>query len=283
MFELVDPITQEKISYHIDKKLYFLLDRIKTYISKNDKDYVLLVDGYEGSGKTTFAIQLGKYVDPTLNLNRVCMTPEEFKEAIITAKKGQCVIYDEAVTGLTAGAAITKIGKLLKSLMMQMRQQNLFVIVLLPTIFELNKYAVLSRARFTFHIYESKGRMGYWVGLNRKDTRITYLKGKRTHTYTVRSRYNGRFYGKFALGASQETPYRKKKGKALKEAGEDDEEGGRGNKWKFQRDWDYYSRNLKGETIDIITLDQKNSPYPVSHTQIGNAIKKMKGIVMEKR
>lgn len=276
MFELVDPVTQEKISYHIDKKLFFLLDRIKTYISKNDKDYVLLVDGYEGSGKTTFAIQLGKYVDPTLNLNRVCMTPEEFKEAIITAKKGQCVIYDEAVTGLTAGAAITKIGKLLKSLMMQMRQQNLFVIVLLPTIFELNKYAVLSRARFTFHIYESKGRMGYWVGLNRKDTRITYLKGKRTHTYTVRSRYNGRFYGKFALGASQEAPYRKKKGKALKEAGEDEEYDERGSKWRFQRDIALFIANELGMSHEKISKRYKELGYTYSSSAVGDSVKKIR-------
>ena len=92
MHELIDPITKEQISYHIDKKLYVLLDQIKKYISKNDKDYVLLVDGYEGSGKTTFALQLGKYVDPALNLDRVCMTPETFKEKIIYAQKGQCVI-----------------------------------------------------------------------------------------------------------------------------------------------------------------------------------------------
>ncbi|KKL64870.1 hypothetical protein LCGC14_2160650 [marine sediment metagenome] len=225
MFELIDPKTKEQISYHVDKKIIYFLEGVKNYISKRDKDYVLLIDGYEGSGKSTFAIQMGKYVDPTLDLSRICMTPEEFKEAIKNAKKGQCVIYDEAVTGLTAGDSISKIGRVLKSMMMQMRQKNLFVIVIMPVIFEFNKYAVLSRARFFFHIYEAKGRMGYFVGLNKKGTRITYLKGKKTHSYSVRSRFNGRFYGKFGLGQSQEPLYRKKKEDALFEIGDEDEVG----------------------------------------------------------
>ena len=131
-------------SFHVDKKLQkFLIDKVKDRITKKDKDYVLLIDGYEGSGKSTFGMQMGKFVDPSLTLDRVCLTADEFKQRILDAKKGQCVIYDEAVTGMSAGNSITRIGKLLKSLMMQMRQQNLFVIVILPSVFELNRYAVL--------------------------------------------------------------------------------------------------------------------------------------------
>jgi hypothetical protein len=188
----------------------------------------MLVDGYEGAGKSTWAQQVGKYVDPTLCLSRICMTADEFKKSIINGKKGECVIYDEAVTGMAAGESITRIGRLLKSMMMQMRQKNLFVIVILPSIFELNKYAVLSRARSLFHIYESKGRLGFWVGYNKKDVRNLYLKGKKTYSYKVRSRFNGRFYGKYAVN---EKEYRNKKGEALFLIDDTPEEG----KWKSER------------------------------------------------
>ena len=140
------------LSFHVDKRMVRFLDKVKKLITQRDKDYVVIIDGYEGSGKSTAAQQWGKYVDNTLCLERICMTADEFKKAILTAGKGQCVIYDEAVTGMTAGDTISRIGKLLKSLMMQMRQKNLFVIVILPSIFELNKYAVLSRCRSFFHI-----------------------------------------------------------------------------------------------------------------------------------
>lgn len=202
----------KNLSYSIDKRMQRYLDQIKNKITKKDKDWVILVDGYEGAGKSTAAQQWGKYVDPTLNIDRVCMTADEFKQAIIRADKAQCVIYDEAVTGMSSGDSVTRVGKLLRSMMMQMRQKNLFVIVILPTVFELNTYAVLSRAKGLFHIYESGGRMGYFVGYNRKDTRLLYLKGKKTRSYKVRSYFRGRFYGKYSIN---EEKYRKKKEDAL--------------------------------------------------------------------
>lgn len=233
MVEITDPITKEVWSYHMDKKLeVFLETRVKNLISKRDKDYVILIDGYEGSGKSTIGQQIGRYVDPTLSLARICMTASEFKQAILNAGKGQCVIYDEAVTGMTAGDSISRVGKLLKSLMMQMRQKNLLVIVILPTIFELNKYAVLSRARFFFHTYELRGKTGYWVGYNRKDMKKTYLKGKKTYSYFVRSRFNGRFYGKYTV---DEQAYRKKKEDALTLIDDEDENVSEGGKMTIER------------------------------------------------
>jgi len=227
-----DKHSPKQLSFHLDKGMKKFIDRnIIPRINKDDKDYVMLCDGYEGAGKSTFMQQVGKYVDPTLDLDRVCMTADEFKKSIMKADKGQCVIYDEAVTGLSASESITRIGRLLKSLMMQMRQKNLFVIVILPSLFEFNKYAVLSRARCFFHVYESKGKMGYWIGFNRKDMRMLYLKGKKTHSYLVRSRFRGRFNGKYVINSEK---YRNKKSKALEEL--DDTDGRMGeSKFSYER------------------------------------------------
>jgi adenylate kinase family enzyme len=207
---------QEFLSYYMHKRLQKFLDNnIKARISKYDKDYVMIIDGYEGSGKSTFAQQIGKYVDPSLNLSRICMTVDEFRNSIDKAEKGQCVIYDEAVTGLTASDSISRIGKILKAMMMQMRQKNLFVIVIIPVIFELSKYAALSRARSFFHVYEKnikEGNPHRWVGFNKKATRLMYLKGKKTHSYLQRSRFSGVFYGKYVVN---EQEYRAKKQEAL--------------------------------------------------------------------
>lgn len=206
-----DPNRKETLHYWIDKKLVKWLKSIKSKITKKDKDYVLIMDGYEGSGKSTLAQQIGKYVDYSLDLPRICMTADEFKVAIIEAHKGQCVIYDEAVTGMASGDSITRIGRLLKSMMMQMRQKNLFVIVIIPTIFEMGKYAVLSRARALIHVYE-KGESHRWVAYNKKDLKKLYLKGKKTYSYRVRSFFIGTFGGKMVV---DEQKYRNKKEKAL--------------------------------------------------------------------
>jgi len=250
---IVDKKSPKYLSYHMPKKLMAFLDeKIKKRITKHDKDYVMLVDGYEGAGKSTFAMQIGTYIDPTLCLERLCMTADEFKKAIMSAGKGECVIYDEAVTGLSAGESITRIGRLLKSLMMQMRQKNLFVIVILPSLFEFNKYAVLSRAMSFFHVYESSGRMGYWVGYNRKDMRMLYLKGKKTHSYLVRSRFNGRFYGKYTVNDEE---YRTKKEEALLEMDEHDGRGGE-SKMTYQRKIFLVNWYLAEKRINKLTLPE---------------------------
>lgn len=216
---ITNPETNEVWNYTIEKKLLHFLDKkVKPSLTENDKDYVTSIDGYEGSGKSTFAIQMARYVDPSLSLDRICMTADDFKQAIMNAKHGQAVIYDEAVTGLTSSDSISRIGKLLKSMMMQMRQKNLFVIIILPTIFELNKYAILARSRSFFHVYESKGRRGFYLGFNRKDSRRLYFEGKKTYSYKVRSRFMGRFMKKLPL---DELGYRKKKEEALFKADED--------------------------------------------------------------
>lgn len=234
MVKIINPDTNEEWEYFLDTKLIPYLNDVKKNIDKKDRDYVVLVDGYEGSGKSTFAIQMGRYLDNTLNLNKICMTADEFKQAIINAKKGDCIIYDEAVTGLSSGESITRIGRLLKSMMMQMRQKNLFVIIVIPSFFELNRYAVLGRAKGLFHIYERNGLRGYFVGYNKSDMKKVYLNGRKHYSYCWRSFFNGRFYGKYAVDEEQ---YKKKKEEALFNT--DSDEGGIGyleKRWIKARD-----------------------------------------------
>ena len=273
MVDVINPDDGITWSFHVDVRMMRFLDKVRQRVGKKDKDFVVIIDGYEGSGKSTLGLQMARYVDPTLTLDHVCMTVDNFKRAVITAKKGQAVIYDEAVTGLTAGDSISRVGKVLKSMMMQMRQKNLFVIVILPTIFELSKYAVLSRAKGLFHVYEKDGRMGYWVYYNRKDLRLLYLKGKKTHSYSVRSYYSGRFYGKYTV---DEEEYRKKKSETLFML--DDEEKGtdkRSTRWEEQRDYLLWMLKKNGEKRVTIANMMKGCRFKLSPTQITTILQKM--------
>ncbi len=202
--------------FYIEPRLHSDLKEIRNGLQKKDKDYVMIVDGLEGSGKTTLGIQIGWIVDPTLTLDRITFTGEEFKSAILAAKEGQCVIYDEAFTGLSSRAALSEINRMLVSLMMQMRQKNLFVIIILPSYFLLDKYVALFRARSLIHVYESRGRRGYFAAYNARLKKLLYLRGIKTYDYSVvKTNFRGRFYGKFALGVEIEEEYRKKKAQAF--------------------------------------------------------------------
>jgi len=203
-----------------DKNLYVndFLNRqlqkiVKVGIHKKDKDGVYIVDGEEGSGKSVLAMQLGRVLDENFCIERVCFTPEEFTKAIIRSKKGQCVIYDEAFTGLSSRGSLSEVNKLLVSLMMEMRQKNLFVIIVMPTFFLLDKYVAIWRARGLFHVYTQKGRRGSWMFFNRNKKKILYLLGKKLYDYSQpRSSFKGRFYDQYVIN---EQEYREKKKKAM--------------------------------------------------------------------
>jgi len=201
---------------YMDNKLYREIStKIHQKIHKKDFDWVWVVDGTEGSGKSTIAMQVAKILDPNFDLSRVCMTPEEFTKAILKAKKGQCVVYDEAFTGLSSRASLTEINRLLVSLMMEMRQKNLFVIIVMPTFFLLDRYVALFRARGLFHVYLKNGKRGQWVYFNNKKKKLLYLKGKKLFSYgEPRSLFRGRFMDQYTVN---EAEYRKKKKDALEQ------------------------------------------------------------------
>jgi len=221
--KVIDPLTGKKIEYYIETRLKNSLDnKVIPSLHKKDKDCVMVVDGREGSGKSTLAFQIAKYVDPSFNLGRIVFGPDDFREAVLRAKKGEAIVYDEAFTGFSSRAALSPINRVLVSLAMQMRQKNLLVLIVLPTIFMLDKYMALFRTRVLVHVYENKGIRGYFRLYNTKTKKLLILLGKKTMDYSpkvARTNFKGRFYGKYALGDKlEEDKYRRKKDKALRDS-----------------------------------------------------------------
>ena len=211
------------IAFAMDLRLKKNLDtKVRPDLHKKDKDWILVIDGKEGSGKSTLAMQIGKYIDPSLSLSRVVFSPDAFREAILKAKKGECIIYDEAFTGFSSRSSLSPVNRVLVSLAMQMRQKNLFILIVLPTIFLLDKYMAIFRTKALIHVYECKGIRGYFRIFNAKKKQQLILRGQKTMSYNHKglyTRFKGRFYGRFALGDKEiEKKYREKKEKALSES-----------------------------------------------------------------
>lgn len=208
------------VHVYIDDKLKRQLDKkVIPDLQRKDKDRVFIIDGGEGTGKSQMGIhQLGGYIASQLKthyqLDNICMTPEEFKKRIMSANKNEVVIFDEGHRGFGSISVLSEINKILTDLMMEMRQKNLCVIIIMPTFFMLNKYVALFRASGLFHIYERKGNRGFWVFYNKKNKLKLYLKGKRDLNYNCihYPRFRGRFYNQWCIN---EEEYRKKKEKAF--------------------------------------------------------------------
>lgn len=199
--------------FYIDGYLKSNLDIARNVIQK-DWDMLFIVDGSEGSGKSVLAMQAAAYCDPTFTIDRVVFTPGTFRNAIINAKKYQAVLYDEAYTGLSSRATMSMINRTLISMLAEIRQKNLFVFVVMPCYFDLDKYVALWRSRGLIHVYCGEGfQRGYFAFYNTDRKKDLYINGKKFYSY---SKPKANFYGRFTnFYPVDEAEYRKKKKESL--------------------------------------------------------------------
>jgi len=268
----------EKRPLYMDNELDNQIDkRVIPAVQKKDFDYFLTIDGQEGSGKSVFAMQLAKRLDPNFSVDQIAFTPQEFIKCVVNAKKFQCILFDEAFTGLSSRSSLSEINQLLVALMMECRQRNLFVIICMPSVFMLDKYVVLHRTKGLFHVYMSNGRRGFWRFYNRKRLKPMYIKGKKYYEYGgAKAVLFGRFRDQYTI---DETEYRARKKKALVKK----QRTTKAQQYKAQRDVLFYilHKDMKQSYRNTEKLC-KNYGYSVGRSTISDIItSKSKEILQE--
>lgn len=254
--------------FYMDNHLSAQLEKTKAKIKKDD-DMVFIVAGQEGAGKSVFAQQLAKKVDPSFCVERICMTPIEFKKAILNAKKGQAVIYDEAYRGLGARGAMSDVNKQLVTLMTEMRQLNLFVIIVLPTFHMLDHYVAVHRSRGLFIVYRRKGDRGYWMYFNNKNKNYWYeLPRYQRHKKQPSSNFKGRFLEQYTV---DEAAYRRKKKKCL-DYDPKQERRDKAVKYKDERDKVLAALYAHHGSYRKVSEFLKDNGYSISHTCVKRSI-----------
>lgn len=201
--------------FYMDNLLKSNTDIAKAVIKK-DWDMIFACDGGEGSGKSVFVMQWAIYCNPALTINNLAFNPNEFRKAIINAKKYDAIIYDEAFTGLSSRATMSLINRTLVSMLAEIRQKNLFVFVIMPTFFDLDKYVALWRSRALVHIYTGENwERGYFAFYNIDRKKRLYIMGKKYYSYSQpKPNFTGRFTNHYPI---DEKEYRRRKLKSLTE------------------------------------------------------------------
>lgn len=214
---------------YLDGYLKTNLDTAKKVIKK-DWDMMFIIDGLEGAGKSVLAQHVAKYLDPSLTLDRIVFTPKEFRDAVLKAEKYQVIIYDECFLGLSSRQSMSLINKALIGLLAQIRQKNLFIVMVLPCFFELDRYAAIWRSRALLHVYCGKDfERGYFSFFNSQRKKDLYMKGKKFYEYIVPPNFRGRFTKGYCV---DDEAYRQKK---LDTMSMDEEESGGFNTYIEQR------------------------------------------------
>jgi hypothetical protein len=170
----------------IDRVVANQIPHMQEQVYKKDRDKHILVDGREGTGKSKLARQLAKALDPTFTIDRIAYNATEFMIMVKSPerKKGQAIILDEAYMAINSRAAMSDINRAMVGLATEMRQLNLFIIIVLPTFFDLDRYFAIWRCETLFHLYfDDGGDRGQYVVFPFDDKLQLYMRGKKFYDY----------------------------------------------------------------------------------------------------
>lgn len=170
----------------VDNVLKKELDKIKHRVLKKDHDWVCCIDGDEGSGKSVLAMQVAMYLDPKFNIDRVVFNSDDFLKAIKDPKikQGSCILLDEAFSAANSRSSMTEVNKSMVGVATEMRQKNLFVIIVLPSFFDLDRYFAIHRTNALLHVYlDANFNRGQYIIFPKTSKKYLYLMGKKTYSY----------------------------------------------------------------------------------------------------
>lgn len=203
-----------KLPFKLPSKLTDILDGFKWAIHYKNQSAVAIVDGRSGMGKTTISTQMASYMSPNFSLDNIHFTPDSFLEALTTMKKGDTIIFDEAML-LSSRAALSQINRMIVIAMSMIRSKNIFIIFNVNSIFDLDRNLALSRADILLNCYgdslTDKGKfMAFFKGGDGMDRiKQLYIMGKKYYSYSnPKSNFNSTFSSYFTV---DEVKYEEKK------------------------------------------------------------------------
>lgn len=141
-------------------------------MQRDDRDNMIAIDGYEGTGKSAFALQLARAIawklgEDDLPIEHVLFDWSQWDEAFSFSRKRQIYVLDEGGNLALSRDAMSGGNKELLRILTQARQLNDTLIFCMPSFFWLDKYVREHRVSWWIHV-EKRGeaivleRAGNW-------------------------------------------------------------------------------------------------------------------------
>jgi len=215
----------------LDIKLRKELQIKKEQVQKYGWDYVAVVAGLPGAGKSTFARSAAKFCDndfpgpPTKDekgniidkIPYIVFTAQDFINVTTSCPPYSAVVYDECFEGMNTKATLSpEFQKIINHLQL-IRKKHLFVFLCLPNFFDLSKGIAVFRAEHLFLTYANgEGKRGFVLAFGRNNKRRLYVEGRQYMNYNaVHANFRCRFTRNNWI--VDEDEYEKKKDKVLEQ------------------------------------------------------------------
>lgn len=138
---------------------------------RKDFDWLLLIIGYEGIGKSTLGMVACKIVDHSFNVSRICFEADEFHRLVDTVPKYSAILVDEGTALLFSRDSMKRDNKRVVATLTQCRYKNLFIAICVPDFFLIDKYVRVHRARTLLKLV-GRGRFGFYSRKRMRQIRI---------------------------------------------------------------------------------------------------------------
>lgn len=112
-----------------------IIRNVQSKMYKSNNNWICLITGDTGSGKSWSALSIASRIDPDFNMEKVVLEPLEFMKNLADSNYGQgdCIVFDEAGAGMGSKDHMTKENKVIDKVIQTFRRQNISVILTVPS------------------------------------------------------------------------------------------------------------------------------------------------------
>lgn len=203
---------------YIDDNLY---GNLKLMAQKIVKDMTFLGIGFSstlevGTGKSVLFTQIGEAwsfimkevhnIDVPFTMDNVVFRPEDLIDRAFQVPQYSCILLDE----WEDAHYWSSLGMTLRKFFRKCRQLNLFILVIIPSLFEMPRGYAISRSIFAIDVkFDGEFNRGNYDFYNFSAKKKLYIWGKKNHDYNVvQPSFQGRFFNGYGV---PEDDYRKVK------------------------------------------------------------------------
>lgn len=144
-----------EVGFSFNKYLASNLRPYKMATLNQDFDCAVIIDGPEGAGKSVLAQQVAAFLDKDHHLDldtQICFTPDDFMAAVQTLEKGKAIVWDEARRGVNRRRSMDTVNLDVTDMLAECRQNNLFMVIVMPTFYDMDMNVAVWRTRFLIHV-----------------------------------------------------------------------------------------------------------------------------------
>jgi len=112
------------------------IEDIQRRLLKHNKNWIGVITGETGSGKSYCGLRVGEQISPRFTINNVVFHSEDFMRLLNSGEleKGDCIVFDEAGVGMPAREWYSISNKLLMYILQTFRHKNLAIIFTTPSL-----------------------------------------------------------------------------------------------------------------------------------------------------